>query len=119
MQNLCDLGSQVLDGSRHKDPSSFRMSLDGQPVGQMVGISTFAEYTTVDAASAVKIAADIPLGKAALVACGAGTGWGALYTSGMLKLDELITTTYSIDDVAQGYRDMHAGLNNRGVVIFD
>lgn len=271
MQNLCDLGSQVLAGSRYKDPDSFRMTLDGAPVGQMVGISTFAEYTTVDAASVVKIAADIPLDKAALVGCGVGTGWGSavnsaevavgdtvivmgiggiginavqgashagavhviavdpvafkrdialklgatdgvesieeaaelarsftdgqgadaaivtvgvttgehvaqafasvrkggtvvvtglgkarefgiplpiaeltlyqkrivgslygacspsvdiplqleLYTSGMLKLDELITRTYSVDEVAQGYRDMHEGLNIRGVVLFD
>jgi S-(hydroxymethyl)glutathione dehydrogenase/alcohol dehydrogenase len=271
LQNLCDLGSQILAGSRYKDPDSFRMSLDGAPVGQMVGISTFAEYTTVDSASVVKIPSDIPLDKAALVGCGVGTGWGAsvnsaevavgdtvivmgiggiginavqgaahagavhviavdpvefkrdvalklgathsagsieeaaelarsftdgqgadaaivtvgvitgkhvaqafasvrkggtvvvtalgkaretgipvspaeltlyqkrivgslygacsptvdiplqleLYTSGMLKLDELITGTYSIDDVARGYRDMHAGRNIRGVVLFD
>jgi S-(hydroxymethyl)glutathione dehydrogenase/alcohol dehydrogenase len=270
MQNLCDMGSQVLAGSRYKDPSSFRLSLDGAPVGQMVGLSTFAEYTCVDAASAVPIPKDIPLDKAALVGCGVGTGWGAavnsaevrvgdtvivmgiggiginavqgashagalhviavdpvpfkremalklgathacpsieeaadlartftngqgadsaivtvgvitgshvaqafagirkggtvvvtglgkvrekgipipiaeltlyqkrivgslygacsptvdiplqleLYTSGMLKLDELITRRYSIDEVAQGYRDMHAGLNIRGLITF-
>lgn len=271
MQNLCDLGSMILAGSRYKDPSSFRLSLDGVPVGQMVGLSTFAEYTTVDAASAVRIPSDVPLVPAALVGCGVGTGWGAavnsaqvevgdtvivmgvggiginavqgashagaariiavdpvpfklgiatklgathtcasieeatdlakgftngqgadsaivtvgvttgehvaqafaairkggtvvvtglgkarefgipvplaeltlmqkriqgslyggcsptvdiplqieLYTLGVLKLDELITTTYSIEDVAQGYRDMHAGTNIRGVVVFD
>jgi S-(hydroxymethyl)glutathione dehydrogenase/alcohol dehydrogenase len=43
----------------------------------------------------------------------------SLYRSGMLKLDELITTRYSIDQVAQGYEDMHAGKNIRGVVVFD
>jgi NDMA-dependent alcohol dehydrogenase len=42
-----------------------------------------------------------------------------MYRNGTLKLDELITTTYTIDQVAQGYADMHAGTNIRGVVVFD
>ena len=37
----------------------------------------------------------------------------------MLKLEEMITTRYSIEEVAQAYEDMHAGKNIRGVVIFD
>jgi S-(hydroxymethyl)glutathione dehydrogenase/alcohol dehydrogenase len=41
-----------------------------------------------------------------------------LYRSGALKLDELITTTYPLDDVAQGYEDMHSGKNIRGVIQF-
>lgn len=42
-----------------------------------------------------------------------------LYRRGHLKLDELITATYSLDDINQGYADMHAGKNLRGVVILD
>ena len=42
-----------------------------------------------------------------------------LYKEGILKLDELITTRYSLDDIAQGYEDMHAGKNIRGVAVFD
>ncbi|MEO9223238.1 MAG: alcohol dehydrogenase, partial [Mycobacteriaceae bacterium] len=38
---------------------------------------------------------------------------------GKLKLDELVTTTYRLDDIAQGFVDMHAGKNLRGVVLFD
>ncbi len=41
-----------------------------------------------------------------------------LYRDGHLKLDELITTEYKLDDVAQGFRDMHAGKTVRGVVRF-
>jgi len=41
-----------------------------------------------------------------------------LYRSGKLKLDELITTTYTIDQVAEAYEDMHAGKNIRGVVVY-
>jgi S-(hydroxymethyl)glutathione dehydrogenase/alcohol dehydrogenase len=57
------------------------MSLDGQPVGQMCGISTFSEHTLVDVASAVKVADDLPLEKACLVGCGVGTGWGSAVNS--------------------------------------
>ncbi len=79
MQNLCDLGATLLVGSRAD--GSFRMTLDGQPVGQMCGISTFAEHSLVDVASAVKVAKDLPLDKACLVGCGVGTGWGSAVNS--------------------------------------
>jgi Zn-dependent alcohol dehydrogenase len=41
-----------------------------------------------------------------------------LYRAGHLKLDELRTTTYGLDDIARGYEDMHAGKNIRGVVVY-
>jgi len=40
-----------------------------------------------------------------------------LYRAGKLKLDELITTRYSLDEVNQGYQDMFAGRNVRGVIV--
>jgi S-(hydroxymethyl)glutathione dehydrogenase/alcohol dehydrogenase len=42
-----------------------------------------------------------------------------LYQAGQLKLDELITRRYSLDQIAEGYADMHAGRNIRGVITFD
>jgi alcohol dehydrogenase (nicotinoprotein) len=39
-----------------------------------------------------------------------------LYQSGDLKLDELITTTYSLDQVNEGYQDLLDGKNIRGVI---
>jgi NDMA-dependent alcohol dehydrogenase len=83
MQNLCDLGATLLVGSRAD--GSFRMSLDGQPVGQMCGISTFAERSVVAVESAVKIPKDIPLDRACLVGCGVGTGWGSAVNSAEVK----------------------------------
>jgi S-(hydroxymethyl)glutathione dehydrogenase/alcohol dehydrogenase len=41
-----------------------------------------------------------------------------MYRDGKLKLDELVTRTYTLDEVAQGYKDMHAGKNIRGVIVF-
>jgi S-(hydroxymethyl)glutathione dehydrogenase/alcohol dehydrogenase len=39
-----------------------------------------------------------------------------LYRAGQLKLDELITHRYTLDEVNDGYRDMLAGKNIRGVI---
>jgi S-(hydroxymethyl)glutathione dehydrogenase/alcohol dehydrogenase len=42
-----------------------------------------------------------------------------LYQSGDLKLDELITTTYTLDQVNEGYQDLVDGKNIRGVIVYD
>ena len=42
-----------------------------------------------------------------------------LYRQGKLKLDELITHRYSLDEINQGYADMHAGINMRGVIVYE
>jgi S-(hydroxymethyl)glutathione dehydrogenase/alcohol dehydrogenase len=41
-----------------------------------------------------------------------------LYKVGRLKLDELVTATYSIDQAAQAFDDLVAGVNARGVIVF-
>jgi NDMA-dependent alcohol dehydrogenase len=76
-QNLCNLGAYLMLGSRFDDATSFRMSLDGEPVGQMCGVSTFSEFTTVSVNSAVKVDQDVPLDKISLLSCGVATGWGS------------------------------------------
>ena len=43
----------------------------------------------------------------------------ALYKSGLLKIDEMVTTSYRLDDINEGYQDMLDGKNIRGVVRFD
>jgi NDMA-dependent alcohol dehydrogenase len=42
-----------------------------------------------------------------------------LYRSGDLKLDELITRRYRLDEVNQGYEDMLEGRNVRGVIMHE
>jgi S-(hydroxymethyl)glutathione dehydrogenase/alcohol dehydrogenase len=42
-----------------------------------------------------------------------------LYKNGDLKLDELITNRYTLENINQGYEDMLAGKNIRGVLIHD
>jgi Zn-dependent alcohol dehydrogenase len=43
----------------------------------------------------------------------------SMYRDGSLKLDELITRTYTLDQINQGYQDMRDGKNIRGVILFD
>ncbi len=41
-----------------------------------------------------------------------------LYMAGKLKLDELITRRYSIDEAPQAFKDLEEGRNARGVIVF-
>jgi S-(hydroxymethyl)glutathione dehydrogenase/alcohol dehydrogenase len=41
-----------------------------------------------------------------------------LYRAGKLKLDELVTRTYRLDEVNQAFADMTSGANARGVILF-
>ena len=42
----------------------------------------------------------------------------ALYTAGRLKLEELITRRYPIEQAPQAFADLEAGRNARGVIVF-
>jgi NDMA-dependent alcohol dehydrogenase len=42
-----------------------------------------------------------------------------LYRAGKIKLDELVTTRYTLDQVNQGYEDMLAGRNIRGLIVHE
>jgi Zn-dependent alcohol dehydrogenase len=42
-----------------------------------------------------------------------------LYRDGQLDLDGLITSTYKLGDINQGYQDMRDGKNIRGVIVYD
>jgi alcohol dehydrogenase (nicotinoprotein) len=42
-----------------------------------------------------------------------------LYRSGHLKIDEIITRRYSLEQVNEGYRDLLDGKNIRGVIIHE
>ncbi|OBB99734.1 MULTISPECIES: NDMA-dependent alcohol dehydrogenase [unclassified Gordonia (in: high G+C Gram-positive bacteria)] len=41
-----------------------------------------------------------------------------MYRAGKLKLDEMVTRTYTLDDINQGFDDMREGRNIRGVIRF-
>jgi NDMA-dependent alcohol dehydrogenase len=90
-QYICDSGANLLVGSRWDDASSFRVKTsDGEDVGQMCGLGTFAEITTVDIRSTVKIDKSIPLDVACLVGCGVGTGWGTAVQAGEVRAGDTV-----------------------------
>jgi Zn-dependent alcohol dehydrogenase len=41
-----------------------------------------------------------------------------MYQEGSLRLDELVTSKYRLEEINEGYADMHAGTNLRGVIVF-
>jgi S-(hydroxymethyl)glutathione dehydrogenase/alcohol dehydrogenase len=41
-----------------------------------------------------------------------------MYEQGQLKLDELVSRTYPIEEINSGYDDMYAGINIRGLIEF-
>ena len=42
-----------------------------------------------------------------------------LYRQGLIKVDELVTNTYRLEDIHQGYADLMEGRNIRGVVVLE
>ncbi len=42
----------------------------------------------------------------------------ALYAKGDLMLDQMVTKTYPLKELAQAFADMHAGKNAKGVIVF-
>ena len=77
--NLCTAGAVT-----RPDSAAPRLSQQGAPLRQFIGFSSYAERMLLHENSVVKIDADLPLDRAALVGCGVLTGVGAaLRTSGL------------------------------------
>ena len=82
--NLCDAAATFTEGTQITDGGYRHHTLDGQDLGLMCLLGTFAEHTVVNEASCIKIDNDWPLDKACLLGCGVVTGWGsAVYTAGV------------------------------------
>jgi NDMA-dependent alcohol dehydrogenase len=75
-QNLCDLGALMGAGRQITDGTA-RHHAQGQDLGLMCLLGTFAHHTVVNEASCIKIEKDVPLNRACLLGCGVITGWGS------------------------------------------
>lgn len=84
MQYICDSGAGMETGFGAGGVVRFR-SGDGEPLGAMQRLGTFANYLVTDQAQAVRIDEDIPFDIAALVSCGVGTGWGAAVNAAAIR----------------------------------
>ena len=78
--NLCTGGLVT-----RPDSATPRLSQRGQPVRQFIGISSYAEKMLLHENSLVRIDAELPLDRAALVGCGVLTGVGAALRSSGLQ----------------------------------
>ena len=58
----------------------------GQSITQLFKIGSFAEYTILDESQVVKIPGDMPMDRAALLACGVITGFGAVVNRAMVEV---------------------------------
>ena len=81
---LCEPGAaantrgELLSGAR-------RLKRNGQAVHHHMGVSAFAQYTTVSRRSLVKIDPDLPLDEAALFGCAVLTGVGAVINTASVR----------------------------------
>jgi len=78
--NLCTGGVVT-----RPDAASPRLSQNGQPVRQFIGVSSYAERMLLHENSVVRIDPELPLDRAALVGCGVLTGVGAALRSAGLE----------------------------------
>jgi len=89
-QNLCDLGAAMGTGRQITDGTA-RHHVNGQDLGLMCLIGTFAKHTVVNEASCIKIEDHIPLDRACLLGCGVVTGWGsAVYAAEVQTGDTVV-----------------------------
>ena len=67
-----------------------RLSQNGEPLRQFIGISSYAEKMLLHENSVVRIDPELPLDKAALVGCGVLTGVGAALRSSGLEAGQTV-----------------------------
>ena len=78
LTHLCDFKWPLLTESRFRNKQ-------GQSIKQMMKVGGMAEYTVVDQSQTVKIPADMPMDRAALLACCVITGFGSVVWRAQVK----------------------------------
>jgi NDMA-dependent alcohol dehydrogenase len=88
--SLCDLGA-LMAGGRQITDGTARHHGQGQDLGLMCLLGTFAHHTVVNEASCIKVDQTVPLDKACLLGCGVVTGWGsAVYAAQTGPADTIV-----------------------------
>ena len=99
MSGFCGSCPQCLDGHPNlctggivtrPDAGTPRLSQNGNPFRQFIGISSYAERMLLHENSIVKIDPELPLDRAALVGCGVLTGVGAALRSSGLQAGQTV-----------------------------
>ena len=116
---------------RFTDDTATAMVVNEQAVVMLLTESKFGEFTTRELADPTKHTVQLSGAMMTLFQKTLkGTLFGSsnpradiprmldLYRNGKLKLDELATHRYKLEEVNQGYDDMRAGRSLRGVITF-
>ena len=67
-----------------------RLGTSGSPVHQFANLSAFAEKMLIHENAVVKVAADMPMDRAALIGCGVTTGVGAVQNTARIHAGETV-----------------------------
>lgn len=86
---LCDYGTPIRTTGRMFDGKT-RFHLNGRDIHHFLNVSCFAEYTVVPRQALLKLPADIPLDRAALVGCAVTTGVGAVLRAARVQPGESV-----------------------------
>ena len=87
-QHLCDNGALIAIGSQLD--GTYRMHLGQRDISAMAMLGTFSEWQVYDELSCVKVAKDIPLATACVVACGVPTGWGSATNAAEIEPGDVV-----------------------------
>jgi S-(hydroxymethyl)glutathione dehydrogenase/alcohol dehydrogenase len=88
--NLCETAMAAAWAGTMLDGTTRLRLADGRPVRHFNFVSCFAERCVVPAASAVRIAPELPLWQAALLGCAVVTGYGAVRNAARVQLGESV-----------------------------
>jgi S-(hydroxymethyl)glutathione dehydrogenase / alcohol dehydrogenase len=82
----CTIGLRQFCTNRGGPSQGHHMNSKGQRLSLMAGpVGGFAEYTTVNQSLVTKVPKDMPLDRAALLACGVTSGFGAVVNRAQVK----------------------------------
>ncbi|GAB3271451.1 Zn-dependent alcohol dehydrogenase [Kineosporia babensis] len=86
---ICDNGAGMEHG-RSLDGTANFFDLDGNEIGGVTRLGTFANYLICHENQAVKLPEDIPFELACLASCGVATGWGAAVNGGPVRPGDVV-----------------------------
>lgn len=82
----CTSGMPHLCGIKFAPPTKVLLrNKKGQPIDQKAHVAGFAEYLLVHESQVVKVPADMPLDRVALLACGVSTGFGGVVNRAQVR----------------------------------
>ena len=86
----CQVAATIVAPGGVLQDGTSRLSIDGEPLHDYLGVSSFAEEVVVPASGAVKIRDDAPLDVVALVGCAVATGVGAVTNTAQVEPGSIV-----------------------------